>query len=257
MSSLVPPGDFNCRHIGEIAIVAAWISSAYIDTLLNNMFPSDGKPWKFLKRSVPSATMLFRVTFAKDFVMTAATTGGIVLIQSGILNRCVCYSNWSRKGIALPQNPEVDRVLRERINSSYIAITCVGIGFQLILVSLYVGWRYSSAFRVYIQRDDQKSNSPDWLKKMDSKMRGLVSRRRSQAHHSVIDRSPEGNDMESGNGNERSSANGTPLLSVVQRPALSRNPSSRSPLLAVDIPSEHEMRDPDGPLFMSQDRFYD
>ena len=163
LSSLVPPGGFNGRHIGEFAILAAWLVSAYLDILLNKIFSLNGRSRKFFKWHVKSTTMLFWTTFAKDIVLTIATMGGVILTQIGVLNRCECWSNWGRTGLALPQIPDVNDILRNRINNLYPIITGLGLCFQLIVVLAYWVWQYGSALQVYIQRDDNKTNWPDWL----------------------------------------------------------------------------------------------
>lgn len=177
ISSLVPPEGWNCRHFGELSILFVWIFSACIDIQLNKKFSLSGEPWKFLKWRMQSSTALFWLTFFKDIVSTVATMFGIVIIQCGILNRCVCYSNWGRKGLQLPEMPDVDNVLRDRINRLYPAIVALGLGFQLISVSLYFYWQYGSALQVYVQRDDDKSNTPSWVKRVNSWGRRVVPKR--------------------------------------------------------------------------------
>ena len=163
ISSLVPPGGFGCRHIGELSILTAWLVSAYLDILLNKIFSLNGRSRKCFKWDVKSTTMLFWMTFVKDIISTAATMGGVILTQIGILNRCECYSKWGMTGLALPQIPDVNNVLRDRINNLYPIVTGLGLCFQLIVVLAYMVWQYGSALQVYIQRDDNKSSWPDWL----------------------------------------------------------------------------------------------
>ncbi len=243
ISSLVPPGGFNCRHAGQISIVVAWILSPYIDVLLNKMFPLKCKAQKFFKWPIQSSTMLFSLTLIKDIVFTAATMIGIILTQVGILNRCECYSNWGTTGTALPQIPDVDALLRARINSWYPAITALGLGFQLILVPCYIVQRYGSALRVYIQRDDTKSNTPKCLNKLGSWGRKVMpkgSPKRNSSSKRPAER-PSTPSLERG-----SPADDVPLQAPVKEPA--KEParrrashhasSSRSPLLAVQIPSD-------------------
>jgi len=239
ISSLVPPGGFNCRHAGDISILVAWIVSAYIDVLLNKMFPLNGKARKLLKWPIQSSTMLFSLTFIKDIVFTAATMIGVILTQVGILNRCECYSNWGRTGTALPQIPDVDTVLRHRINSWYPAITALGLGFQLILVPCYIVQRYGSALRVYIQRDDTKSNTPKWLNKLGSWGRKVMpkgSPKRNSSSKGPAQR-PGTPFVERGN-SEDNVPLPEPAKAPAQRRASHHASSSRSPLLAVQIPSD-------------------
>ncbi len=236
ISSLVPPAGINCRHCGELAILVTWMVSAYIDILFSKVFSLHGEPLKSFKWSVQSSTMLFWTTFVKDIVFTGATMGGIILTQWGILNRCECYSNWGRTGIALPQTPDVSMVLKERINTWYPAITGIGLCFQLILVSSYITWQYGSALRVYIQRDDDKSNTPDWLKRVGRCGRSVLSKknRDQNSNGRRTNKRIDTSSLERGG-----SAGGIPLEVQAQKPGAS---GPDAPLLAVKSRFEHAAR---------------
>jgi hypothetical protein len=89
--------------------------------------------------------------------------GGIIVTQVGIFNRCACYTLWGRTGLALPENDSVDKTLFWRIDTSYPAIAFVCVGFQLVVVPYLLLRRYGLAVRVFLQRDDEKSNLPAWV----------------------------------------------------------------------------------------------
>ena len=149
VSSLVPPVGFDCRNWAELVICIIWILSAQADHLLKHLWSQDLNRRK----------TLFWTTIAKDFVATGATMGGIIVTQVGIFNRCACYTNWGKTGLALPQLPDVARVLIRRLNMDYPAITFLCIGIELIVVPLYISVHYRHAFRVFVQRDDRQSNA--------------------------------------------------------------------------------------------------
>ena len=93
---------------------------------------------------------------------TALTMGGIIATQVGVFNRCSCYTLWGRKGLALPETPSVSNILFWRIDTAYPAIAFLCVGFQLVIVPGLVVWRYSSAIRVFLQKDDDSSNAEWW-----------------------------------------------------------------------------------------------
>ena len=165
VSSLVPPDGFNCRHIGEILICAAWILSAQADLLLNYLWPLSSN----------KLSTLFWMTAAKDFLTTFATMGGVVVTQVGVFNRCSCFTQWGRTGLALPEQPEIAQTLFRRLNMDYPAITFTGIGIELVVIPLYFCIRYHDAIRVFIQRDDRHSNAV-WFWEGYHKYQDLVKR---------------------------------------------------------------------------------
>lgn len=165
ISSLVPPGGFvDCRRITEVLICFSWIISALLDVLLIRLFP--------LKSD--KATWLFWSTFIKDLLMTIATIGGgIIVTVIGVFNRCVCYTNWGKTGLALPQRPDLANLLNYRLEHDYPAILFTSIGVELLLIPIFICLRYRYALRVFIQRDDRTSNAV-WLWKMHRKWKVLT-----------------------------------------------------------------------------------
>lgn len=166
ISSLVPPGGFvDCRRITELLVGLTWIISALLDVLLIHLFPlKSGK-----------ATWLFWSTFIKDLLMTIVTVGGgIIVTVIGVFNRCVCYTNWGRTGLALPQRPDLAELLMYRLDKVYPAILFTSIGIELLLIPLFICLRYRLALRVFIQRDDRTSNAV-WLWELHRK--GIAVRR--------------------------------------------------------------------------------
>ncbi|KAL8782597.1 MAG: hypothetical protein Q9195_009614 [Heterodermia aff. obscurata] len=196
VSGLVPPVGFDCRHIAEILICIIWILSAQADHLLRYLGSQDSDKRK----------TLFWWTFAKDFVAMALTMGGIILTQVGYFNRCSCYTNWGKAGLALPQMPDVARVLIDRLNMDYPLITFLSIGIELIFVPIFISIQYPHAFRVFVQRDDGKSNA-SWLWKIHRMTRACKesfsdaytfrSYRRSRFNRAVTTSGESGNRDES------------------------------------------------------------
>ena len=165
VSGLVPPDGFDCRHIAQILICAAWVFSAQLNILLDYLWPL----------RLGKTSMLFWMTALKDLLITAATMGGVVVTQLGIFNRCSCYTLWSKTGLALPQRPDVAATLFTRLNTVYPAVTFTGIGIELVIVPLVFCIRYPAAIRVFVQRDDRRSNA-EWLWNMHRKLQTLASR---------------------------------------------------------------------------------
>lgn len=160
VSALVPPEGFDCRHLGEILLCALWNLSAQADTLLSYLFPLSSVRLK----------TLFWATAVKDFLATAGTMGGIVIAQIGVFNRCSCYTQWGKTGLALPQRPDVAATLLRRITRDFAAVTFTSIGIELVIVPLFICFKYRYALRVFVQRDDRSSNAP-WLWKAHCKLR--------------------------------------------------------------------------------------
>ncbi|KAK3171746.1 hypothetical protein OEA41_003830 [Lepraria neglecta] len=155
ISALVPPDGWDCRHWGKIMILFAWLLSAALDSLLNYLLPLNHG----------HQTLFFWVTGLKDLLIAIATMGGIITTQIGVFNRCSCYTLWGKTGLALPQMPEVATVLRHRLSTVYPALIFVCVGIQLLLIPLFICVRYRHALRVFLQRDDAKSNAARLWKK--------------------------------------------------------------------------------------------
>jgi len=84
--------------------------------------------------------------------------GGIIATQLGVFNRCSCYTRWGATGLALPENEAVGNTLFWRIDTAYPAVAFACVGFCLVVVPGWVLGRYGDAVRVFLQRDDGKSN---------------------------------------------------------------------------------------------------
>ena len=152
VSCLMPPDGWDCRNIGEILITLAWLLSSLFDTSSEYLVPHTDK----------HKTLIFRVMGIKDLIATLSTMLGIVATQIGVFNRCSCYTRWGRTDLALPEMPDVQKLLIYRMQTVYPAITFACIKIQLIIVPLYVCVRYRHAVRVFLQRDDGNSNAK-WL----------------------------------------------------------------------------------------------
>ena len=162
ISALVPPDGWNCRHIGEILILSAWLLSAQIGRWLSHLWSLDKA----------NHTKLFWSTFIKDILFTIATISGIIVTQVGVFNKCECYTMWGRTGLALPEMPDIAQTLSYRLNTVYPGIAFTSIGIELIIVPLSIFIRYIDALRTYVQRDDRMSNAI-WLWNLLKRYRAL------------------------------------------------------------------------------------
>lgn len=149
VSYLVPPEGFDCRHVAQVLILTVWLLSAGIDLILYYILSTDDK--NFLRH--------FWLTFCKDLISTLATVVGVMIAHVGVFNRCACYTNWGRTGLALPEMPAVKAVLATRIRTTYPGITFAGIIFQLVFVPVYIFVTIRHAVRVFLQRDHGDSGA--------------------------------------------------------------------------------------------------
>ena len=170
VSCLVPPDGWDCRNIGEALITLAWLLSSLFDTCFGYLVPHTDK----------HGTLIFRVMGIKDLIATLSTMLGIVATQIGVFNRCSCYTRWGGTGLALPEMPDVQKLLIYRMQTVYPAITFACIGIQLIIVPLYVCVRYRHAVRVFLQRDDGNSNAK-WLWRVYRKIHPIYTSFRNSA----------------------------------------------------------------------------
>ena len=228
VSASVPPDGWDCRHIGEIFILLAWLLSAPLDLLFSRLWPLDENNQRCYKNNQKviennlrmaennqrlnednqrlnednqrlnednqrlnqhnhrliadngrlnknNQRKLFWTTAIKDLLVTVATMGGVITTQLGVFNRCSCYTQWGRTGLALPDMPDVAEALFHRLNTTYPAIAFTGIGIELVVIPLFVCILYMDALRTFVQRDDRKSNAK-WLWKLLKKYRGLKAR---------------------------------------------------------------------------------
>ena len=218
VSAFVPPDGWDCRNNGEILILIAWLLSARIDVLFHHLWPLDENNQRVAEndRIVAANNMqinennqrlneenqrlkkdnqrlnedsqrlnktnqrkLLWITGIKDLLVTIATMGGVITTQLGVFNRCSCYTQWGRTGLALPEMPDVAEVLFHRLNTTYPTIAFIGIGIQLVIVPLFVCILYIDALRTFVQRDDKKSNAK-WLWKSLKTYRALKARIQTQ-----------------------------------------------------------------------------
>ena len=167
VSALVPPDGWDCRHNTEIVMFTVWVLSAWCDICFNYWIPLSKHQFvsmdqsagpRFQRPQTKSYSLLFYLTFFKDFLAMGLTMGLVIATQIGIFNRCECYTQWGRTGLALPKTPDVDIVLRSRLSGLYPAVTFTCIGVELIVVPALISWRYRHALGVFVQRDDEESN---------------------------------------------------------------------------------------------------
>lgn len=148
ISYLVPPVGWGCRNYGELTIYLIWTFSALFEDFFCFFFLRDHPSWEFW------------ITFVKDFLCMGATMGMVIVSQVGMYNRAECYTLYGVTGLALPGMESVMNTLSYNIHSVYPAIAAAGIVLQLILLPGIVIWMYGPAMRVFLQRDDEKSNFP-------------------------------------------------------------------------------------------------
>lgn len=216
VSVFVPPDGFNCRHVGELLICTAWIISALADLLLNYLWPLSSN----------KLSTLFWMTLVKDFLITVATMGGIVVTQIGVFNRCSCYTLWGRTGLALPERPDIAQTLFRRLNTVYPAVTFSSIGIELVIVPLYLCIHYRDALRVFVQRDDRRSNR-EWFLKARFKLQATQRRLRKIISRLCLTRSKLQRAGTTGSAVERGDAGGTQELQTLTR-SISEEPEAIS-----------------------------
>ena len=181
ISAFVPPDGWDCRHIGEVLVLIAWLLSALIDIWIRYLWPLNReKQTEDSKKK--NQDKLYWSTGLKDVLATIATTGVVVTTQLGLFNRCQCYTSWGKTGLALPEMPDTAQTLFHRLTTVYPAIAFTSIGIHLVLVPLFISVQYKDALRTFVQRDDRRSNAP-WLWKFLKWYQTFVQRddRRSNA----------------------------------------------------------------------------
>jgi hypothetical protein len=108
-----------------------------------------------LERCLPQKA--FWPVVCKDVFVSLGVIALVLVTQWGIMNSCSCWSTFGRTGVYLPQIPQVQAELMHYIRDVAPWITLGAIVFQLVFCMLVI-WTYSDAIRIYIQRDDGKSN---------------------------------------------------------------------------------------------------
>ena len=141
LSARVPPEKASCRPTAQIVIFGIWIMSYLMGILFSRL------------RIIAN----YWATFAKDLLSTTLIVFVLLITQWGILNRCSCYIDGAKDALLIPLVPGVPDALTRRIRWDYRWIVACGIVFQF-LSSIAISWRYKSALRVYMQRDDGMSN---------------------------------------------------------------------------------------------------
>lgn len=64
--------------------------------------------------------------------------------------------------LVLPQREDVDRVLRRRLRYDYPAWIFAGVAVELVVIPGWVRWWNGGALKVFVQRDDGRSNFEWW-----------------------------------------------------------------------------------------------
>ncbi|KAH8743191.1 hypothetical protein BGZ57DRAFT_361747 [Hyaloscypha finlandica] len=149
ISATVPPEGFTVRHIGKIITCMIWVLSG-----LGN----------FAIRPL-GIKAKYRYTFAKDIVAVLGIITIILLTQAGIYNSCYAWTKFGRVPLMFPQLHIYAETIYSRIKPTGLwpMITYSGIAIQLVFCFVTTVW-YLLAVKVYLQRDDGKSNLPfKWL----------------------------------------------------------------------------------------------
>ena len=173
-SGRVPPEGWNCRVDFEVfTIFIPWVISAQLDFVFDHLFSHSAETREKLFWKIPwwkheKRTCLFTIMYIKDVVVTLVTIGYTLFTILGCLNKCSCWMS-DTTGLVLPQQPDVDKILRHRLNVEYPALIFSGIAIELLIVPFCVWYKYSDALRVFVQRDDGKSNC-EWYWKAVRKM---------------------------------------------------------------------------------------
>ena len=151
IAMLAPPQGFvswHCRPWGETWLFIAWASAWWLDHCRIDLIKPHSRSYKM-------AFFVFQL--AKDGLATAATFYVIWLTQRGIFNRCDCYTNKGGGYIVMPHSEPFASHLFNGIWKDNLVAVLFSVFFQLILVPALVLWRYSDAWRVFVQRDDGRS----------------------------------------------------------------------------------------------------
>jgi hypothetical protein len=153
ISYLVPPVGWGCRNNGELIIYLIWLFSHLIENALRFGIHHRAEFWTYLM---------------KDFLCTGSTMGMVIAPQIGIYNSPECYTLRGRTGLALPGMASVAATLSHNLDEVYPPIIAVGIGVQLLVLPAIVFWKYRLAIRVFLQRDDERSNFPKRQRRLTS-----------------------------------------------------------------------------------------
>jgi hypothetical protein len=143
LSGLVPPEGFGARHLAQATILTVWLASFLLQYVV--------------ARCNIGQRLHFWIVFSKDIMSTISNVFVILITQWGILNRCDSWTHWGKTGLKLVNIVEVHDVLLQRSKKKYPAIIFSGIAIQLACCGV-VAWWYRHALRVYLQRDDGRSN---------------------------------------------------------------------------------------------------
>ncbi len=159
----VPPEGWNCRvHVQVLTVFLPWVISAQLDFVLDHLISQSNKTekkilWIFPWWEHEKRTRLFTVMYIKDLAATLVTIMFTLFTILGSLNKCSCWMS-DTAGLVLPQQPNIDEILRHRLNVDYPAFIFSGIAIELLVVPFCVWFMYSDALRVFVQRDDGESN---------------------------------------------------------------------------------------------------
>lgn len=142
LSSRTPPGGFGCRTAAELTVFSSYLASF--------MF-------QYVLAKLPLSTMVhFRMTMIKDVLFAGIVASVVLTTQLGILNRPDCWSHWGREGVWLPQITK--DVVEDRLKCEYPLVIFLTV-VVLFGICGFIGWSHRLGLRVYLQRDDGRSNA--------------------------------------------------------------------------------------------------
>jgi hypothetical protein len=140
ISSEVLPNGWNCRPSGETAAFGVWVISWVADFAILKVVPG--------RHLHPSMFTKALLTDLAIFIL-------IIVMQWSIFHRCECYS---KNGLIVnPLQRPIGEKLDELFMHECLYITTGGIAFQSASCVAF-SWWYIIAFRIYLQRDDGRSN---------------------------------------------------------------------------------------------------
>ena len=149
VSYRVPPDGLDCRLACELGIFGFWCLSALADEIISHVIPNKAEERK----------KIMVITYLKDVGAVAATLGFVFATVVGVLNKCHCWTNFGRVSLVFPQRRDIDELLQHRLAVDYPAYIFSGIAVELFVIPGWIWYCYGDAMSVFIQRDDNISNS--------------------------------------------------------------------------------------------------
>lgn len=140
-----PTRGLGCRSLWFLCIFTGWLLSYAITALL--------------RRTVPSARLQWKIILIKDTIFFPFQISGLFGGFVGWFNSCFCWSavfslGRDRAYVLVNQEEEIRRLAR----SDWPALTCLALGFQLLLF-VWVWWWYKEGVYLYIVDEKERIDS--------------------------------------------------------------------------------------------------